>query len=435
MGSLRVRKDTGLLFMDFYYRNVRCREQTALPDSPANRKKVQKLLDRLEADIAAGTFDYRRYFPGSRSASKFDQSPMVDAVRSLGAELANPDETAGATGLRPDTPLFREFAETWFAEKSIEWRNSHRKVVRGDLDRVLIPKFGEKAVGNILKADILAFRAELAKVQARGKTKSLSTSRINKVLNPLRMILNEAADRFDFRTPFTNIKQLKVRKSDVQPFSLEDVSRILDTVRADFRDYYTVRFFTGMRTGEIDGLKWQYVDFERRLILVRETIVERQEEYTKTDGSQRDIRMSQKVFDALKRQEAATRHLSKYVFCSRDGTPLDHKNVTRRVWYPLLRHLGLKLRRPYQTRHTAATLWLAAGESPQWIAMQLGHTTTEMLFRVYARFVPNLTRQDGSAFERLLTATLGGGERQLAVTTPAPRDGDERTVAQEVANG
>jgi integrase len=34
--------------------------------------------------------------------------------------------------------------------------------------------------------------------------------------------------------------------------------------------------------------------------------------------------------------------------------------------------------------------------------MQMGHTTTEMLFRVYSRFVPNLTRQDGSAFERLM---------------------------------
>ncbi|MQY52390.1 Arm DNA-binding domain-containing protein [Rhodocyclus gracilis] len=354
MGSIQVRKETQRLIIDFYYRGIRCREQTALPDTPANRRKVAKVLERIEAEVAAGTFDYGRFFPGSRLATRFARSPMVDAIQSLEAELSQPGAANGTD--RPDTPLFREFAETWFAEKSIEWRNSHRKVVRGDLDRVLIPKFGEKAVGNILKADILAFRAELAKVQARGKTKSLSTSRINKVLNPLRMILNEAADRFDFRTPFTNIKQLKVRKSDVQPFSLDEVSRILDTVRVDFRDYYTVRFFTGMRTGEIDGLKWQYVDFERRLILVRETIVERQEEYTKTDGSQRDIRMSQKVFDALKRQEAATRHLSKYVFCSRDGTPLDHKNVTRRVWYPLLRHLGLKLRRPYQTRHTAATL-------------------------------------------------------------------------------
>jgi integrase len=64
--------------------------------------------------------------------------------------------------------------------------------------------------------------------------------------------------------------------------------------------------------------------------------------------------------------------------------------------------LGLTLRRPYQTRHTAATLWLGSGENPQWIARQMGHTSTEMLFKVYARFVPNLTRQDGSAFERLL---------------------------------
>ena len=66
--------------------------------------------------------------------------------------------------------------------------------------------------------------------------------------------------------------------------------------------------------------------------------------------------------------------------------------------------MNLRYRRPYQTRHTAATIWLAAGESPEWIARQMGHTTTEMLFRVYSRFVPNLTRQDGTAMERLLSA-------------------------------
>ena len=57
-------------------------------------------------------------------------------------------------------------------------------------------------------------------------------------------------------------------------------------------------------------------------------------------------------------------------------------------------------------RHTAATLWLAAGENPEWIARQLGHANTEMLFKVYSRYVPNLTRQDGSAMERLLAANL-----------------------------
>jgi integrase len=47
-------------------------------------------------------------------------------------------------------------------------------------------------------------------------------------------------------------------------------------------------------------------------------------------------------------------------------------------------------------------LLLASGESPEWIANQMGHTTTTMLFRVYSRYVPNLTRDDGSAFEAFL---------------------------------
>ena len=114
------------------------------------------------------------------------------------------------------------------------------------------------------------------------------------------------------------------------------------------------------------------------------------------------IAMSQIVYEALKKQEAVSKNNSAYVFCNNTGGPLDNKNISARVWYPLLRHLNLEKRRPYQTRHTAATLWLAAGESPEWIANQMVHSTTEMLFRVYSRYVPNLTRQDGSAFERLL---------------------------------
>ena len=61
-------------------------------------------------------------------------------------------------------------------------------------------------------------------------------------------------------------------------------------------------------------------------------------------------------------------------------------------------------------RHTAATLWLASGEAPEWIARQLGHASTEMLFRVYSRFVPNLTRRDGSAFDRLLATRFASAE-------------------------
>lgn len=112
--------------------------------------------------------------------------------------------------------------------------------------------------------------------------------------------------------------------------------------------------------------------------------------------------MSQQVHDALVEQWQLTGKKSKFVFCARNGQPLNHRNVTRRVWYPLLEYLGLEKRNPYQSRHTAATLWLAAGENPEWIARQLGHSNTSMLFRVYSRYIPNLMREDGKAFEQLL---------------------------------
>ena len=234
-----------------------------------------------------------------------------------------------------------------------------------------------------------------------GKRQGLAAATINRILVPLRSILNEAADRYGFSSPMRDVKSLKVPRSKVEPFTLAEVQRFLDAVREDFRPYYTVRFFTGMRTGEIDGLKWKYVDFERRQILVRESFVMGREDYTKNDHSQREISMSEPVFDALQGQRERT-HRHTFVFCTAQGRPLNYNNVAKRVWHPLLRHLDLAPRKPYQTRHTAATLWLAAGENPEWIARQMGHATTEMLFRIYSRYVPNMTRKDGSAFEALL---------------------------------
>ncbi len=393
MGSIRVVKKSGKLFFDFRLQGKRCREYTLLNDTVLNRRKLVKVLKAIEKEISAGTFEYQKYFPNSKNLKLFTEGPSV-VTQVVQTEV---------NGV--DTPAFKNFSDTWVSENEIGWRRSHKKTQMGIINGHLLPTFGEKNVSQITKAEILAFRASLAKVPGR-KDNGLSPKRMNSIMGPLRQILNEAADRYEFNTPYRNIKPLKVNKSDVQPFTLDEVNQIITTVRDDFKNYYTVRFLTGMRTGEIDGLKWKYIDFENKQILIRETIVAGEEEYTKTDGSQREIHMSQPVYDALKAQEGSTRGISKFVFCISTGNPLDHTNVTGRVWYPLLRHLNLEKRRPYQTRHTAATLWLAAGENPEWIARQMGHSSTEMLFRVYSRFVPNLTRQDGSAFERLLTTNL-----------------------------
>lgn len=402
MGSIRRRNSNGKLFFDFQYAGERCREQTTLPDTVTNRKKMQKVLDRIEEEISLGTFDYARYFPGSKVLGKLGQVPAQhQQARSQRAEEGG------------QTPVFAEFAQQWFDEMRIQWRDTQIKTVENTLQKYLLPTFGEIRVGLITKRDIMAFRSDLAKVPGR-KGRMLSPSRINHVLTPLRMILNEAANRYEFTSPYHGIKSLKVPRTDVEPFSLEEVEAILSMVRKDYRNYYLIRFFTGLRTSEIDGLRWEKVDMLRRQILVHEALVDGKVVDTKNDGSFRTVEMSLPVHQAFGEQQEVTGG-GDYVFCTREGTPLHHDNVTKRVWYPLLRYLDLKPRRPYQTRHTAATLWLAAGENPEWIARQMGHSTTEMLFRVYSRYVPNLTRQDGSAMERLLLSRL----------TPLPVGGEE----------
>lgn len=383
MGNVRARKDTGKLFFDFQYQGKRCREQTKLDDTPANRKRMKIVLNKIEAEITLGSFQYWDYFPDSPRAQELHE------LKQLGKKAFI------------DTPLFKDFAEVWVNEMQAQWRLSHKEGVELNLRKYVYPRFGDKEVGRITKAEILAFRSDLTKVTKKQSGKPLSASRINHIILPLRMILNEAANRYDFSSPYHGIKSLRVPKTDVLPFAIEEVQKIINTVRSDFRNYYIVRFFTGMRTSEIHGLQWKFIDFERRQILVRQALVRGGLTYTKNDGSFRTIDMSQMVYDALTEQHKVTKQ-SDFVFCTREGSPLNSNNVCNRVWQPLLRHLGLTARRPYQTRHTAATLWLAAGEAPEWIARQMGHTTTEMLFRVYSRYVPNLTRQDGSAFERLL---------------------------------
>lgn len=392
MGHIRARKETGKLYFDFKYQNIRCREQTNLLDTALNRKKLEKMLDRIEAEILLNQFDYRATFPSSKMLSKFE------AIQKKRRQL------------QTDTPLFKDFTEQWFNEMKGSWRISYIDSIRHILDKRLLPAFGEVDVSHIKKADLMSFRAELS-LQKKKNGDLLSPTHINRHMKILRMILTEAADRFEFLTPFRNIKPLKVAKSDIEPFTFDEVNLILNTIRPDFKDYYIVRFFTGMRTGEIHGLKWRFVDFEKRQILIRECYVRGRTEYTKTDESQREIHMSQPVFDALKAQFKITGEISEYVFINSAGLPLNHSNMANRVWHPLLRHLGLRKRTAYQTRHTAATLWLASGEAPEWIARQMGHANTEMLFRVYSRYVPNLTRQDGSAFERLINEHLNRGPK------------------------
>ena len=404
MAKVRARPESGMLYLDFFYRGVRCREQTALPDTAENRRRVQTLMNRISKEIKQGLFDYAATFPGSPRAAQF-AAPAAAVGGIFPAPPGGNPLPAAPAG--PDTPTFSDFSVTWRKEMAPQWRRQHRDSVDATFAAHLLTEFGERPVGSITKADVLTFRAKLAEMPGRSSP-TLSPTTINRTMGLLRQCLTEASERFGTPDAFKGVKRLKGRRPDVKPFSLEEVEKIRSTIRPDFRNYVTCRFFTGMRTGEINGLKWKYVDFEHEVIKVREVFSAGEaEENAKTESSIRDIPMLPMVKEALEQQWEDRDPDVDYVFCSRGGHPIDAHNFANRIWYPLLRYLELEKRRPYQTRHTTATLMLASGENPEWIARLMGHTNTQMLFTVYSRFVPNLTRQDGLAFTGLVNRKAG----------------------------
>src|SRR6185295_4485881 len=118
MGSIRTLGSKGTLFMDFRYAGQRLREYTVLPDTPANRKRLQKALDRIETEIALGSFDYAKTFGKTLPTEAKDGQPEI------GADSA--DAVASQKPRTASTPLFRDFADTWFTENEVQWRRSYR---------------------------------------------------------------------------------------------------------------------------------------------------------------------------------------------------------------------------------------------------------------------------------------------------------------------
>ncbi len=195
MGSVRRLGSRGTLFLDFRYRGKRCREYRALPDTEPNRRRLSRVLARIEQQIADGTFDYAAFFqknsPAMRSDSGADAPSRASASASVLPAIQDPGPTAPAA----ECPTFRDFTEQWLRERAVEWRRSHLRTLRSTIDRHLLPRFGERRLHEITKADIFALRAELAKLPGRSNRHAMSNKRINGIIGPLKQILNEAAER------------------------------------------------------------------------------------------------------------------------------------------------------------------------------------------------------------------------------------------------
>ena len=228
------------------------------------------------------------------------------------------------------TPTFKDFVSTWLAEHQIRWRRSHIRSSTPHWTAIFYPHSASVLCRASPRPDVLAFRAKLADKPGRTGAK-LSNKRINNISGcsvkswpggrPLRLHL-ALRQRQGTQDPQVRCPAVHAGRGAAHAGGGE--GRLAGLLPRAFLHRHA------HRRGH--GLKWKYVDFERRIILIRETFVLGEDEYTKTDSSQRDIQMSQPVFERSASSKATGNR--DYVFCNRAGQPIDNKNFSDRVYYP-----------------------------------------------------------------------------------------------------
>lgn len=124
-----------------------------------------------------------------------------------------------------------------------------------------------------------------------------------------------------------------------------------------------------------------------------------------TQRSRRMIALRPSLTSVLEQQKELTKDTqSPYVFMNTFGRPIKQDKL-RELWERALNRAELLYRRMYEIRHTFASWALTLGEAPEWVARVLGHVDTSMVYKTYGRYIPNLTKLDGSAFERQFADT------------------------------
>lgn len=306
----------------------------------------------------------------------------------------------------PDSGALATFAWEWFEGMAVAWRPSTQASVRVILRAHLVPAFAGRGVEDFGRGDVFRLRTQLTLAPGRGGLLR-NPRRINRIIDVLGRVLGERERQFGLANPCRDLRRLPQRRALIQPFSMAELRRVVHAAPGHLQDYLLVRGLTGLRSGEVNGLRWEHVDFEAGTLTIAAARVRGQQVLPKNEYSERTIALLPSVAAALQRQMFRTGSEGGFVFQTRRGAAIDTCNFAQRDWPRILTVAGLANRTPEHLRHTAASLMLAAGEAPPFVARTLGHADCRMLLATYARFVPNaLGRIDGAAFDALACEAL-----------------------------
>ncbi len=332
---------------------------------------------------------------------------------------------------------FERYVEDyWWPSRQLEV--STRAAYRSYLNKHFIPYFGRRAMASITPSAVESWISKALK-------DGLSPASVRKYHSMLKTIFQRAVrDRVIVINPCAATELPKaVRKPRTIP-TPEDFDRLISEIPQRWRLLLLVEIETGLRWGELIALRPQHIDFLRRLVHVRETVVEVSKmmsptgermlfkAYPKND-QHRSLSVGQPLIEFIS-ADIASRRLSRedLLFPStlKPGAgPLSRNTFRTKVWLPALERTGLDFHvRVHDLRHAHASWLLAGGADLKAVMERMGHSQLATAQR-YLHTLPDADEQALAAFERIRS------RRASAISEPeSPSPNTQGSVAADDGN-
>ena len=304
------------------------------------------------------------------------------------------EETAGLDVIKAEKYTLGQWMDIWFENYAkVKVRPSSHQTYRGYIDNHIKPHIGKIPLNKLSSLELQKFYKKLLgngrvkRVESKKQPKGLSAKTVRNINQVISSALDLAKEQKLIATNPTDSCALpKVEHKEMHTIPAEDLAKFLREAKASgVYEMYYIELATGLRRGELLGLKWSDIDFANRVIRVQRQVAringEIVEAPLKTKNSYRNISISEDTAEVLKAQREKV--ASEYVFPSPNGGPISPDSVNHML-QRVLERAGLPKVRFHDLRHTFATIALQNGVDIKTVSGMLGHYSAGFTLDTYA---------------------------------------------------
>ena len=330
-----------------------------------------------------------------------------EGVRQLLAKDAFESNQGPAPSPKPTVPTLADYSERWLAHlpDAVEYTTlkcyqlNVKYLVSGTANPDVQPDeaaLGQLPLNEITHARLKTFIMCMLKKQTR-RNKTFGKHSIRLMVATVRALFNDAIrEGIVVSNPTSGLskfyRKARVERGDIEPFTLEEMHRVeCAAAQQSLQMYATVMTMsrTGARIGEVYGLQWKDIDFQRNVVSISRNLPSSgngDPSEPKTKTSIRSIPLNSELRSVLLDLKSKP-HRGPWVFSDPKGNTLDY-SVFLNKWHVIQKAAEVEVRNPHQTRHFFATELLKRGENLIEVSRMLGHASIAITVDVYGKWIP-----------------------------------------------